>query len=249
MEEEGKLNNLKVNKKRIEETLIQECKLTKEEKRKLVAEQIFISSPKESGKVCLNGRIYGIFIDQVIFFSKIGKVLGIPVKILRQKDGDNSFNQSLLRRGFSELTGFPAYWDNLQWFLDYVATYMYGKEEGYEYDSFTECRIRTLYNQIDFRLKGALEIALMNYGTDSPNQITPSEYRKRTDNYRKVVLREMDTSLIELAIPISKENSFICVRESKTSIEELEDVVSKGSLEKHNLNICCTPVEKSKKLR
>ena len=192
MKKEEKVSNLQVNENKIEETLTQECKLSKTEKRKLATEQIFIPSPKESGKVRLNGRIYGIFIDQTIFLSKVGKVLGIPIKLLRQKEGDNLFNQSLLRSGFYELTGFPAYWDNLQWFLDYVATYMYGKKQGYEYDSFTEYKVRSLYNQIDFRLEGALEIALLNHATDSPNQITPSEFRNRTNNYRRVIFKEID---------------------------------------------------------
>jgi len=228
--EKGEIGTLQVNEQIIEETLGQEYQLNREEQRKLVEEQIFIPSPKEMEKVRLNGRIYGLFIEQPILFSKVGKVLGIPVKRLRQQEGENLFNQSLLRKSFSELTGFPAYWDNLQWFLDYVATYMYGKKEGYQYDSYTEYRIRTIYNQIDFRLKGALEIAFRKNGTSSKNQIPSSEFSKRMERYRRVVLKEMDTDLIELALA-----------------KESEEIIPEGPLDEHKINIYCKRVKKPKK--
>lgn len=214
MEIEGKIRNLQVSEKKVEASN-QEYELIKEEKRKLAEEQIFIPSSKEPGKVRLNGRIYGIFIDQSIFCSKVGSILGTPVQVLNQGEGNHSFNQSFLRQSFFELTGFPTYWDNLQCFLDYVSTYMYGKRQGYEYDSFTERKVRTLYSQIDFRLKGALEIALRNHGTDSLRLITPSEYRKRVDDYRSVMLQEMDADFIQLESPLSKKDSFISTSESR----------------------------------
>lgn len=205
MKEEGKVLNLQVNEKKIEETSNQEYELIPEEQRKLAAKQIFIPSPKEPGKVRLNGRIYGIFIDQSILCSKVGLVLGAPVKVFRQGEENASFNQSFLRQNFFELTGFPAYWDNLQCLLDYVATYMYGKRQGYSYDSFTERKVRTLYSQIDFRLKGALEIALKNNRT---NQIISTEYKNRIHEYKCIMFQEMSTNLIEVVSPASKKKSF-----------------------------------------
>jgi len=205
MEKREKIRNLQVEEKRAKETFIQEYELIQEEKRRLATKQIFIPSPKEPEKSRLNGRIYGIFVEYEIFISSVGKVLGVPVEILRQSEGDNSFNQSFLRRSFFELTGFPTYWDNLQCFLDYVATYLYGKSQGYEYDSFTEYKARTLYSQIDFRLRGALEMVLRGKGVLT---VDSDEYKKRMNDYRSIVLQKVDTSLTELTNPISKRDSF-----------------------------------------
>lgn len=210
MEKETSVQNLQISEAAINTSTRREYKLKVDE---LGLSKIFIPSEKDSTKVRLNVRICGVFMLDKILRNKVCKTSGITVKNLKQSEGETPYSLALLQKEFERLTGIKGYWNNLQNILDYIATYNYGKNKGYQLDQFTETKVERCKQQVDFGLKEALKIAFLNYGTKTGHQITPREFCKRMNNLRKVIIEEyvpntssMESSVGKINMPITIEN-------------------------------------------
>lgn len=171
--------------------------VTAEKKYKLKQDSIYTAgSDPLKIQIHLSGRIFGKFLWDRALCQKVCKALGVLKKDLTYKDesGNTELQLDFLTGKFSEFTGHDSYWANLQKMLDIVASYNYGKQvKKYEYDEKTTHLVDTVRQQIDFRIQGALELALRK------GIITEEEYHSRWDAIKNIITDE------QVYVPCSEE--------------------------------------------
>lgn len=119
--------------------------------------------------------------EQILLYLKICSVLGIDPEYLLLVGNKNNGMRRFLEREFYNLTGTKDCWSILEERLDYIATFLLGKNEiGYVYDKEAEEKYQSIKNNIDSFFISAVVKA------QTKNRISREEFSKRANRFHEL---------------------------------------------------------------
>lgn len=152
----------------------------------------------DKNKVRYELAVSRIFYDElVVLYLKICSVLGINPEYLLLVGNKNNNMRHFLEKEFCNLTGNKEYWSILEENLDYMATFLLGKNEiGYDYDAETEEKYQGVKNNIDTFFINAVVKARTR------NKISREEFKKRANKFHELPSVEEYTDIKKATLKV-----------------------------------------------